>query len=208
MVKKFLYGLACSAFALASLGSATVLAPGGSGAASGFSNAGWTLLASTGPQALSSGTFTANAIAWVYSDTSNSFCSGCLDFVYQVTRTGGSDPVERITGGSFAGFSTDVGFVTGSPGSTPGTVDRSSNGSVVGFNYLGVNSLMDGQGTQLLVVETNTKTYTTSGMSVQDFQAANGLAFQPTSVPEPISMSLLGGGLALVGLARWRRKKR
>jgi hypothetical protein len=66
-----------------------------------FSNAGWTLLATTGSQALSSGTFTANATASVYSDTGNVFCSGCLDFVCMVTRTGGDDPIERITRGSF-----------------------------------------------------------------------------------------------------------
>jgi len=208
MIKKFSYGLACSAFALASLGSATVLTPGTSGAGSGFSNAGFTLLASTGVQALSSGTFTANAMAWVYSDTNNSFCAGCLDFVYQVTRTSGTDPIERITGGSFTGYLTNVGWVAGSPGVTPTSVDRSTGtGSVIGFNYAGASALTGTQGTQILVVQTNATRYTAGLMSAIDQQSANGVAFQPASVPEPISMSLLGSGLALLGMARWRRKK-
>jgi hypothetical protein len=32
--------------------------------------------------------------------------------------------------------------------------------------------------------------------------------FSQTAVPEPVSLSLLGGGLALLGLARWRRSGR
>jgi hypothetical protein len=207
MMKKFSYGLACCAFALGSVASATVLTPGTSNAApDAFSNAGWTLLASTGTQALSSGTFSANATAWVYSDTSNTFCSGCLDFVYQVMRTGGTDTIERITAGSFAGFSTDVGSVTLSAGVTPSTVDRSSAGTVVGFNYQGASALSGTQGTQLLVIETNATQYTSGLMSVQDQQTVNGVSFAPTTVPEPVSMSLLGGGLAVLGLLRFRRK--
>jgi hypothetical protein len=33
------------------------------------------------------------------------------------------------------------------------------------------------------------------------------VGFQPAATPEPVSMSLLGGGLALIGLGRWRRNK-
>jgi hypothetical protein len=207
MNKKFSYGLMSCAFLLASVGSATVLSPGTSGAApDSFSSAGWTLLATTGTQALSSGTFTASATAWVYSDTANAFCSGCLDFVYQVTRSAGTDTIERITAGSFTGFSTDVGSVTTSPGVVPSTVDRSSTGSVIGFSYAGGAALSGTQGTQLLVVETNALHYTVGLLSVQDQQTANGVGFQPTAVPEPVSMSLLGGGLAMLGLLRFRRK--
>ncbi len=179
-MKKFSYGLAC-AFAFASLASATILTSGTTGAPSGFSDAGWTLLASTGAQALSSGTFTATAMAWVYSDTNNSFCSGCLDFAYQVTLVGGPDPIERITAGSFAGFSTDVGFVTGSPGVTPDTVDRSADDSVIGFNYTGASALTGTEGTQILVIETNASFYKAGLMSAIDQQAANGVGFEPTS---------------------------
>jgi hypothetical protein len=165
------------------------------------------LLATTGSQALNSGTFTANATAWVYSDSANTFCAGCLDFVYLVTRTGGADAIERITAGSFIGYSVDAGVVTSSPGFAPLTVDRSANGGVVGFNYQNAANLTDTESTQLLVIQTNATSFTAGLLSVQDGQAANGVGFQPASTPEPVSMSLLGGGLALVGFARWRRKK-
>jgi hypothetical protein len=207
MIKKFSTGLACCVFGLGSLASATILIPGTSGAApSGFSSAGWTLLASTGVQALSSGSFTANATSWVYADTGNTFCSGCLDFVYQITRTGGSDSIERITAGSFTGFQTDVGFVTGSVGVTTTGLDRSSSGGVIGWAYAGASALTGSQGTRLLIVETDTKFFTTGVLSVQDGLTANGVAFQATSVPEPISMAMLGGGLAFLGMLRFRRK--
>lgn len=192
---------------MASLASATVLTPGSSGAPDAFSNAGWTLLASTGDQALSSGTFTATANAWVYGDSANTFCTGCLDFVYMVARTGGTDPIERITAGSFAGFLLDAGVVTSSPGFAPNSVDRSANGTVVGFNYQNASNLTDSESTQLLVIQTNATSYVPGLLSVQDQQSANGIGFAPASVPEPISVSLLGGGLALMGMARWRRKK-
>ena len=205
MIRKFTYSVVC-AVAFASLGSATVLTPATSGAASGFGNSGWTLLATTGVQALSSGTFTADAEAWVYSDTNNSFCSGCLDFVYLVTRTGGNDSIERITAGSFAGFGTDVGFLTGSPGITPATIDRSSDGGVIGFNYLGVSSLTGVEGTQVLVIETDALSYAPGLMSSIDSQSANGVGFKPAAVPEPVSFAMLGTGLAILGLLRRRRK--
>jgi len=205
MVKKFSYGLVC-AFAFASLASATILTSGSTAPPSGFSNAGWTLLASTGAQAISSGTFTATAHAWVYSDTNNSFCSGCLDFVYQVALVSGLDPIERITAGSFTGFSTDVGYLTGSAGATPGSVDRSVNDSVIGFNYGGALALTGTDSTKILVIETNTKFYKAGLMSAIDQQAANGVGFAPASAPESSSITMLGAGLILLGLLRIRRK--
>jgi hypothetical protein len=209
MFKKLSFGLATCALSMASLASATVLTPGSSGAPDPFSNAGWTLLATTGSQALSSGTFTANATSWVYSDSANTFCAGCLDFVYMVARTGGNDPIERITAGSFAGYSVDAGVVTSSPGFAPLTVDRSANGGVVGFNYQNAANLTGTESTQLLVIQTNATSFTAGLMSVQDQLSANGVGFQPSAAtPEPVSMSLLGGGLALIGLGRWRRNNK
>jgi hypothetical protein len=208
MLKKLSFGLATCALSMASLASATVLSPGASGAPDLMSNAGWTLLATTGSQALSSGTFTANAQSWVYSDSANTFCAGCLDFVYMVTRTGGNDPIERITAGNFAGYSVDAGVVLSSPGLAPSSVNRSADGGVVGFNYQTTN-LTGTQSTQLLVIQTNATNYMAGLLSVQDQLSANGIGFQPSAAtPEPLSMSLLGGGLALLGAARLRRKKK
>jgi hypothetical protein len=206
MLKKLSFGLATCALSIASLASATVLTPGTSGTPDSFSNAGWTLLATTGSQALSSGTFTANVTASVYSDSANTFCAGCLDFVYMVTRTGGNDPIERLTAGSFADYLVDAGVVTSSPGFAPSSVDRTVDGGVVGFSYAGAANLTDDNSTQLLVVQTNSMAYMPGLLSVQDRLAANGAGFQPT--PEPISMSLLGGGLALIGFGRWRRNQK
>lgn len=206
MLNKLSFGLAACAFTLTSMATASVLAPGTSGAPDSFSNAGWTLLATTGSQALSSGTFTANATAWVYSDSANTFCAGCLDFVYMVTRTGGNDPIERITVGDFTGWLVDAGVVTSSPGFAPASVDRTVSGGVVGFNYQNAANLTDDQFTQLLVVQTNATSYSPGLLSVQDSLSANGIGFQPT--PEPVSMSLLGGGLALLGAARLRKKNK
>jgi hypothetical protein len=208
MLKKLSFGLATCALSMASLASATVLTPGSAGAPDPFSNAGWTLLATTGSQALSSGTFTANATASVYSDSGNTFCAGCLDFVYMISRTGGNDPIERITAGSFAGFLVDAGVVTSSPGFTPVSVDRSANGSVIGFNYQNAANLTGTDSTQLLVIQTDATSYMAGLLSVQDQLAANGVGFQPASTPEPISMSLLAGGLALIGFGRWRRNQK
>jgi hypothetical protein len=209
MFKKLSFGLATCALSMASLASATVLTPGSSGAPDPFSNAGWTLLATTGSQALSSGTFTANATSWVYSDSANTFCAGCLDFVYMVTRTGGIEPIERMTASSFAGYSVDAGVVTSSPGFAPLTVDRTGDGGVIGFNYRNAANLTGTESTQLLVIQTNATSFTAGVLSVQDGLAANGIGFQPSAAtPEPVSMSLLGGGLALIGLGRWRRKNK
>jgi hypothetical protein len=205
MIRRFSYGLTC-AFVFSSLASATVLTLGTSDSPSGFSSAGWTLLASTGAQALSSLTFTASATAWVYSDTNNSFCAGCLDFVYEVTRISGTDPVERITAGSFASFGTDVGFVTGSAGVTPVSIDRSLNGGVIGFNYPTASSLTGVQSTQILVIETNATSFTAGLMAAIDSQSANGVSFQPSSVPEPASFAMVGSGLAMFGAFRFRRR--
>jgi hypothetical protein len=208
MLKKLSFGLATCALSMASLASATVLTPGTSGSPDPFSNAGWTLLATTGSQALSSGTFTADATSWVYSDSANTFCAGCLDFVYMITRTGGNDPIERITAGSFAGYLVDAGVVTSSPGFTPLSVDRSADGGVIGFNYQNAANLTGTDSTQLLVVQTNATSFAAGLLSVQDQLSANGVGFQPASTPEPVSMSLLGGGLALIGLSRLRRNKK
>ena len=190
----------------ASQASATILAPGDTGKAPDvFTFGTLTLQTSDTGQAVSSGTFTATASTWVYADTANTFCSGCLDFVYQVQRTSGVDVIESVVGGSFTGFSVDAGYVTG-VNIVPSTVDRSVAGSNVTFDFAAPN-LTGTNTSDLLVVETNALYYTTGGFTITDHQSANAAGFQPTLVPEPMTFSLMGAGLLGLGLLRKRTKR-
>ena len=123
-----------------------------------------------------------------------------------VARTGGNDPIERDQGGEFRRLFGDAGVVTSSPGFAAFLGRPARDGAVIGFNYQNVANLTGTQSTQLLVVQTNATNYMGGLMSVQYGQAANGVGFQPAAATlEPISMSLPGGGLALLGAARLRR---
>ena len=159
--------------------------------------------------------FSATYSAWVYRDpVANLACltGGCLDFVYQVTNTSdvtGLTPgvMERITASNFGNYITDVGYQPVTGDVAPLTVDRSISGTagpVIGWNFPGVGEITGGQTTDLLIVETNAIYYANGTISAQNGTTGDGVAFEP-SVPEPMSMSLLGGGLALLGLARIRR---
>ncbi len=195
---------------------ATPLAPGATAPPDIFATgigAGSVLLATnsgaltfgTPPPATFSGTYTTS----VYRDpVANLACptGGCLDFVYMVTNNGPS-VVESITASAFDSFITDVGYQPGT-GVLPTTVGRSgfgTSGPVITWNFPGAVEINAGQSSDLLIIETNALNYTTGTLSAQDGTAGNGVGFQPTTVPEPMSMGLLGGGLALLGIARWRK---
>ena len=75
---------------------------------------GWTNTTST-----MSGTYEAA----VYSDPTNTFGAGDLDFVYQVSNNAGStDSIARLTATNFSGWDTDVGYAT--------------NGSALGSSFV------------------------------------------------------------------------
>lgn len=143
-------------------------------------------------------TFTATYSEWVMADPFNTWCSGCLDFVFQFTNNGG-DSNERFSMYNYAGFLVDVG--TNPFGvHDPTTIDRSVNGPVIGFNFPASDQISTGQSTPLLVIETNAVLYTTGYASAQDGTAGYGFAYSPfAAVPEPASLALVGGGLALIG---------
>jgi hypothetical protein len=157
----------------------------------------------TGTQvAFTSGTMTSpktndSYTQWVYSDPTNTWCAGCLDFVYQFTNNGG-DPNARFTMSNFAGFSADVGTNPfGGLTHEPLRIDRSSLGPVISFNYVG-SEIVPGETTPYLVIETNARYFTTGFVSVQDGTTVYGVAYAP-AVPEPSSLALMGGGLTVVG---------
>jgi len=145
--------------------------------------------------------FTVTYSTWVYSDPTNNFCIGCLDFVYQFTNNGPSVN-ERYSMGSFSGFQVDAGT---SPFGMhdPNTVDRSfsGNGPTVGFNFdqFG-NEIVSGETTVQLVIETDARYFTNGLVSAQNSTAGSNIAFQPAAVPEPTTLALMGGGLSVFGL--------
>jgi hypothetical protein len=196
--------------------SATLLSPGTTAAPDVFGALGGTLLASTGTLAYSTSAYSGSYQSRVFSsDPANPFCANCLDFVYTFTSDQTSiDPIHRATVTVFNGFSTDVGYVDGtSIGTAPQTVDRTLNGNVVGFNFLPVVNGVDpgvpaGGQSKVLVVYTNATSFAPGTLNLIDGDVAHLKGFQPTVVPEPGTLLLVGSGLAgLVG-SRFVRKRR
>jgi hypothetical protein len=177
----------------------------------------YTLQGTTGTQnvdPIPGTSFNATYTEWVYADTLNVFCAGCLDFFIDLSNAG-PGILERISTGGFVGFSTDVGYSTvtiaaGGPtavagGVAPFNVDRSGNGNVIGFNYIPTGQPVNGgQSTVLLEIQVNTMSFTSGNVSVQDGSAGFANGFSPTTIPEPVSMALLGSGLIALGLMRKR----
>jgi hypothetical protein len=173
--------------------------------------------------------FSGSAYEQVESDPSNFFCSGCLDFLFQVSNDGSSTQnITRIEETGFSAYQTDVGYDSVSVGSlvlcgiddggfcnsgnlatVPATVDRSSDGNIVGFNFpVGVppaDSTVD------IVIETNALSYTGPLATIDGSQGGTGTLdiygpFGPPSspVPEPPTALLLA--TALLGLLGMRKK--
>jgi hypothetical protein len=150
-----------------------------------------------------SGTYSAE----VYADPNNVFCAGCLDFLFEITSSATStDGIARITDTSFSSYLTDVGYSTGT-GSVPGgiypvTVDRSSNGAVIGFNFELPAGVAPGDSTEILEIETNATTYMPGSLQITDGGVATVVAFAPdAAVPEATTVSMMLMGAILFGIA-------
>jgi hypothetical protein len=84
-------------------------------------------------------------------------------------------------------------------------MDRSINGNVVGFSFvgppLGPAVLVPGATSMVLVVQTDAKAWTRSIGNVIDGSIASGDIYAPM-IPEPATMLLLVGSLGFF----WRRR--
>jgi len=201
---------------LAPMANANILAPGGFGPPDLLTPSG-TIQADTGVinyTTVGASTFTGQAREIVLSgDPTNIF--GGLDFIYQISVTAGPDSMDLTSAASFAGFLTDVGYCSGCPNLVapvgafvaPASVDRSATGSTVDFLFpvSSGGTVNPGEQTFDLVIETNATSFKPGTFEVLDGSSLTMNGFAPATVPEPVSSSLLLGGLFGLGLVAKRR---
>jgi hypothetical protein len=199
---------------------ANILAPGGFGAPDVL-DPGGIVLASTGVinyTTTGASSFSGQAEELVVADPGNTFGGGDLDFIYQVSVTAGPSAMVNLSAASFLSWLTDVGYCpTCSPGSdlvppagatyvAPSEVERSSDGSTVQFDFSptsGGTNVSAGEQTYDLVIETNATSFGSGTFEVLDGSSKTLNGYAPT--PEPVSSSLLLGGLFGLGLVVTRR---
>jgi hypothetical protein len=178
-------------------GYANLLAPGGSGAPDLLTEGG-TPVTGILSTPISTGTYKGTLESQVFVEA-----GGTLDFLYLLSVASGPDAVNRLTVTDFTGWTTDVGYLAGS-GIVPTSVDRSNSGGTVGFQFGSEpNGVTAGESTDVLIIETNAKTFTVGTGSTIDGTVFSGGAYAPS--PEPASVGLLLGGLFGIGLIVTRK---
>jgi hypothetical protein len=203
--------LALGLAAAAPWASANVIPPGGTNVPDFLSPVG-TQLADTGTMSFSNGLVSGTTREIVLRDT----VTGFLDFVYAI-HNNGPDNIVRSTTAAFnngAVFITDVGYdptsavnLLGDVSSVfPLTVDRSSTGSTVGFNF-GLVNFSPGMDTFNLVIDTNARYFTSGTLSFIDGGTGTVTGYAPTTAPEPASLALMGTGIVFCARLLRRKKK-
>ena len=205
---KILSGISIAALLMAGAATpsfATSLAPGATVIPTNVATFNFNSLATTGPVAYTMGDDSGTIQEWVGTWTGNPVAGDDIVFVYQVSITSGDGG--RVTGGSYAGFNTDV-FTNQDGAGTTAPVDAARSagtGVVVGFDFN--PNLLPGATSFLLIVDTNANTWVAGPMSVIDDNTFTTPGFAPAATPEPSTLSLLGTGLLAAG-AGLRRKMR
>ncbi len=137
----------------------------------------------------------------VYDDTPT---SNTLDFVYKVTNANSVDPIKELTLSVIgSAVTTNVGYVTGAPATVdPTSADRQFGN--IDWYFPDPNSIS--AGSDMLIVQTNSTTWSDGNGAVIDGSTANADVQVPgagTTVPEPASLGLIAAGAGL--LLRRRR---
>jgi hypothetical protein len=157
----------------------------------------------------------------VYTDPGNVYCAGCYDFVISVQSSGSTDDIQHVTDGPFDPSQVTVGWSAPAGGTacsstvstncyqTPNGVSRTTTGKTVAFAFNGTANLINTQSTPTLIIETSAKTWSKGSLVISDDVGGTFNGFGDLSgVPEPMSLGLIGGGLALVGMVRWRARRK
>jgi hypothetical protein len=192
---------------------ATVLTPGNAGVpnletalpAGGYATGGTPQTVSfTGTNALGEVRFTGTLTFAVYRETATGF----LDFLFQVHNNSTSrEGIEFVSNTDYSHNFTDVtylqrastGFVAGSR--APILADRSTDGAIVNFDFLGSNAISPNRTSRELVIHTHAPNFAPGTTHLIDGGVATVVSVGPRPGPEPASIVLFGGCFA--GIASW-----